>query len=155
MRANYFQGDTTMIGLLLASALGLIFVTALGIAGLASFWVQQRRRSIGIRRAIGAARGDILHYFQTENFLIVTAGIVLGAVWRVLLNLWLMKQYELTRLPLFYLPIGATAMWLLGQLSVLSPALRAALCNRCGNAVGVRGQESRNFRGRRWTYEYA
>lgn len=126
MRASYFQGDATMIGLLLASALGLIFVTALGIAGLASFWVQQRRRSIGIRRAIGAARGDILRYFQTENFLIVTAGIVLGLLLAVLLNLWLMKQYELPRLPLVYLPIGALAMWLLGQLAVLSPALRAA-----------------------------
>ncbi|MEO9091630.1 MAG: FtsX-like permease family protein [Rhodanobacter sp.] len=126
MRASYFQGDTTMIGLLLASALGLIFVTALGIAGLASFWVQQRTRSIGIRRAIGARRGDILRYFQTENFLIVSGGIVLGLLLAVLLNLVLMKQYELPRLPLFYLPIGAAAMWLLGQLAVLSPALRAA-----------------------------
>jgi len=126
VRASYFQGDTTMIGLLVASGLGLIFVTALGIAGLASFWVQQRRRSIGIRRAIGAARSDILRYFQTENFLIVTAGIVFGLLLAVLLNLWLMKQYELPRLPLFYLPIGALVMWLLGQLAVLSPALRAA-----------------------------
>jgi len=126
MRASYFQGDTTMIGLLLASALGLVFVTALGIAGLASFWVQQRRRSIGIRRAIGAARGDILHYFQIENFLIVTGGVMLGLLLAVALNLWLMSHYELSRLPLFYLPIGALAMWLLGQLAVLSPALRAA-----------------------------
>ena len=126
MRANYFQGDTTMIGLLLASALGLIFVTALGIAGLAGFWVQQRRRSIGIRRAIGATRGDILRYFQTENFLIVSVGVVLGLLLAVLLNLILMKHYELPRLPLFYLPIGALAMWLLGQLAVLNPALRAA-----------------------------
>ncbi|MEO8777113.1 MAG: FtsX-like permease family protein [Rhodanobacter sp.] len=126
MRASYFQGDTTMIGLLLASALGLIFVTALGIAGLAGFWVQQRRRSIGIRRAIGATRGDILRYFQTENFLIVSVGVVLGLLLAVLLNLILMKHYELPRLPLFYLPIGALAMWLLGQLAVLNPGLRAA-----------------------------
>ena len=126
MRASYFQGDATMISLLLASALGLLFVSALGISGLASFWVQQRTRSIGIRRAIGARRGDILRYFQTENFLIVSGGIVLGLLLAVVLNLVLMKQYELPRLPLFYLPIGAAAMWLLGQLSVLSPALRAA-----------------------------
>ncbi|MDE2317475.1 MAG: ABC transporter permease, partial [Xanthomonadaceae bacterium] len=79
LRRSYFERDTTMIGLLIASALGLLFVTALGIAGLANFWVQQRTRSIGIRRAIGATRGDILRYFQTENFLIVGAGIVLGA----------------------------------------------------------------------------
>ncbi len=126
MRASYFQGDTTMIGLLLASALGLLFVTALGIAGLASFWVQQRTRTIGIRRAIGATRGDILRYFQTENLLIVGAGIAVGLVLAVALNLLLMQRYELPRLPLWYLPIGALALWALGQLSVLAPALRAA-----------------------------
>src|SRR5699024_535177 len=80
MRADYFSRDAAMVDLLLAAVIGLLFVTALGIAGLASFWVGQRTRSIGIRRAIGATRGDILHYFQAENFLIVGAGIVLGVV---------------------------------------------------------------------------
>ncbi|MCP1373538.1 ABC transporter permease [Dyella lutea] len=126
IRRAYFQRDTTMIGLLIASALGLLFVTALGIAGLANFWVQQRRRSIGIRRAIGATRSDILRYFQAENFLIVSAGVLLGTLLAVALNLLLMSHYELLRLPLWYLPVGALALWVLGQLSVLAPALRAA-----------------------------
>ncbi len=126
MREAYFQRDTTMIKLLIASGLGLLFVTALGITGLANFWVQQRTRSIGIRRAIGATRGDILRYFQTENFLIVSFGIVLGMLLAFALNLTLMKFYELPRLPLYYLPIGALLLWLLGQLAVLGPALRAA-----------------------------
>ena len=126
IRAQYFQRDTTMIGLLVASALGLLFVTALGIAGLANFWVQQRTRSIGIRRAIGATRGDILRYFQAENFLIVTGGVVLGVLLAIGLNLLLMQHYELPRLPLWYLPVGAVSLWLLGQLAVLAPALRAS-----------------------------
>ena len=126
IRAQYFQRDTTMIGLLITSALGLLFVTALGITGLANFWVQQRTRTIGIRRAIGATRGDILRYFQTENFLIVTGGVVLGVLLAVGLNLLLMKHYELPRLPLWYLPVGAAVLWLLGQLAVLAPALRAS-----------------------------
>jgi putative ABC transport system permease protein len=126
MRTRFFQRDTTMIGLLVASALGLLFVTALGIAGLANFWVQQRTRTIGIRRAIGATRVDILRYFQIENFLIVGAGVVLGVVLAVALNLLLMSCYELPRLPLGYLPIGALALWGLGQLAVLAPALRAS-----------------------------
>ncbi|HEY8683582.1 MAG TPA: FtsX-like permease family protein [Rhodanobacter sp.] len=126
IRAQFFQHDTTMIGLLLASVSGLLFVTALGITGLANFWVQQRTRQIGIRRAIGATRGDILRYFQTENFLIVTAGVVFGTLLACALNLVLMTQYELPRLPLYYLPIGALVLWGLGQLAVLGPALRAA-----------------------------
>jgi putative ABC transport system permease protein len=126
LRAAYFRHDRTMLGLLLAAATGLLVVTAVGIAGLASFWVQQRRRAIGIRRAVGATRRDILRYFQAENALIVGGGIALGAVLACVLNLALMTHYELPRLPLFYLPIGALALWLLGQLAVLGPALRAA-----------------------------
>ena len=84
------------------------------------------RKQIGIRRAIGATRGDILRYFQTENFLIVTLGIVIGMLLAFVLNAVLMKFYELPHLPLVYLPVGAIALWLLGQLAVLGPALRAA-----------------------------
>jgi putative ABC transport system permease protein len=88
--------------------------------------VQQRTRTIGIRRALGATRGDILGYFQTENFLIVAFGILPGIVMALGTNLVLMKFYELPRLPLLYLPIGAIALWALGQMAVLHSALRAA-----------------------------
>jgi putative ABC transport system permease protein len=126
LRQTYFRRDRAMAGMLLGVIVALLLVTALGIVGLASFWVAQRRRQIGIRRAIGARRIDILHYFQIENFLIVTFGIVLGMVLAYALNLLLMTQYELPRLPLYYLPIGAMVLWALGQLAVLGPALRAA-----------------------------
>jgi putative ABC transport system permease protein len=126
LRSDYFHRGRTMIALLIAAALGLLSVTGIGIAGLANFWVQQRRRSIGIRRALGATRHDILYYFQTENFLIVTAGITLGALLAYGLNMLLMVHYEQPRLPMLYLAAGAAALWLLGQLAVLGPALRAA-----------------------------
>jgi putative ABC transport system permease protein len=125
-RVEFFQGDRAMTGLLVGVIAALLLVTALGIVGLASFWVAQRRKQIGVRRALGATRGDILRYFQTENFLIVTFGIALGIVLAFAINLTLMKFYELPRLPFFYLPIGAIALWALGQLAVLGPALRAA-----------------------------
>jgi putative ABC transport system permease protein len=126
LRQRYFRGDRTMAGMMVGVIAALLLVTALGIIGLASFWVQQRRRQIGVRRALGATRSDILHYFQTENFLIVTGGIALGMTLAFGLNLALMRIYELPRLPLLYLPAGALALWLLGQLAVLGPALRAA-----------------------------
>lgn len=115
-----------MIGLLLAAGIGLLIVTASGIAGLASFWVQQRTRSIGIRRAFGATRADILRYFHAENFLIVTGGVLLGCVLAYGLNLLMMHYYALEVLPPGYLAVGAIALWLIGQVAVLGPALRAA-----------------------------
>ena len=126
LRHDMFKNDRAMAGMLTGVIAALLLVTALGIVGLASFWVAQRRRQIGIRRALGATRGDILRYFQTENFLIVSLGIALGMALAFALNLLLMTHYELPRLPLFYLPVGAVALWLLGQLAVLGPALRAA-----------------------------
>lgn len=104
----------------------LLLATAGGIVGLTSFWVAQRRRQIGIRRALGATRTDILRYFQLENALIVSLGIAIGLVLTVVLNLVLMQHFALKRLPLHWLPVGALMLWLLGQLAVLGPALRGA-----------------------------
>ncbi len=126
LRRTYFQSDRAMAGLLIAVIMAMLLVTALGIVGLASFWVQQRTKQIGIRRALGATRGDILRYFQTENFLLASAGIVLGMVAAYAINQVLMRHFELPRLPWTYLPVGAVLLWTLGQLAVLGPALRAA-----------------------------
>ncbi|HUA80032.1 MAG TPA: FtsX-like permease family protein [Dyella sp.] len=126
LRSEYFQQDVAMTHILVGVIAALLLVTALGIVGLASFWVAQRRRQIGVRRALGATRRDILRYFQTENFLIVSMGVVLGMALAYGLNIWLMLSYELPRLPAYYLPIGVVVLWLLGQMSVLAPALRAA-----------------------------
>jgi putative ABC transport system permease protein len=123
---EHFHDDRALIWLLLAVIGCLLALTALGVVGLSSFWVQQRTRQIGIRRAIGATRRDILVYFQAENLLIVTAGIALGSLGAIGLNLWLMADYELPRMSLAVLPIGALVLWLIGQLAVLGPALRAA-----------------------------
>lgn len=126
IRENFFKQDRVMAGLLVAVVTSLLVVTALGIVGLASFWVQRRRRQIGVRRALGATRGQILRYFQVENFLIVTVGIVVGMLGAYAISGWLMQHYALPPLPLYYLPIGAVVLWLLGQLAVLAPAIRAA-----------------------------
>ena len=126
MRQRYFRDDRSMAWLLVSTILALLGVTAIGIVGLASFWVQQRTRQIGVRRALGARRVDILRYFQTENLLLATAGIVLGCAAAIGINVWLMAHYAVPRLPVMYLPLGALLLWGLGQLAVLGPALRAA-----------------------------
>ena len=126
MRQSYYSRDRAVTWLLVIVSVLLLTITAFGIGGLASFWVQQRTKQIGVRRALGATRKQILHYFQIENFIIVTGGVVLGMLLAYGINQLLMGKYELPRLPWFYLPVGASALWLLGQIAVLWPALRAA-----------------------------
>ena len=127
IRHGYFNKDRAMAYLLAGVSIALLIITALGVVGLASFWVQQRTRQIGIRRALGATRGDILRYFQTENFILATLGIILGMGLAYAINLLLMDKYQVARLPITFLPIGAATLWLLGQIAVLAPALRASL----------------------------
>jgi putative ABC transport system permease protein len=104
----------------------LIAVTAAGIVGLTSFWVGQRHRQIGVRRALGARKIDILHYFQIENLLIAGIGAVLGVLLAIGLNLWLITRYEMAHLPVPYVLVGVAAVLLLGQAAVFVPARRAS-----------------------------
>jgi putative ABC transport system permease protein len=126
MRAAFFAQDRAMAWLMGGVCVALLLVTAMGIIGLASFWVQQRTRMIGTRRALGATQGQILRYFQVENLLLTTTGIALGLAGALGLSQLLMQSYALPRLPWVYLLAGAITLWLLGQLAVWVPARRAA-----------------------------
>jgi putative ABC transport system permease protein len=126
IRDKYFADMSSMAWMLVLVCVVMLAVTAFGIVGLTSFWVQQRRRQIGIRRAVGATRGHIMKYFQTENLLLSTAGVVIGMGLAYAINLYLMQHYEMARMPWSYLPAGAVALWLLGQFAVFGPARRAA-----------------------------
>lgn len=126
VRAKYFEQDQAMARLLLGVSIALLIITALGVVGLASFWVQQRTRQIGVRRALGATKRDIRRYFQLENFILATMGIIVGMALAYGMNMWLMDKYGVDRLSAIYLPIGAGLLWALGQIAVLGPAVRAS-----------------------------
>jgi len=127
IRAECYANDRAMMIILGTVIFCLLTITALGIVGMASFWVTQRTKQIGTRRALGATRGSILRYFLTENFLITTGGLLLGAFLSYAFSLWLMAHaQEAKLLPWHYVPIGFVSLWVLGQLAVLGPATRAA-----------------------------
>lgn len=110
---------TVVIGLLLT-------MTAAGIVGLASLWVTQRRKQIGVRRALGARRADIVRHFLIENLMITSLGVTVGLTLAVGLNQLLAPVTNLGALPAWALAGGGAAMLVLGALAVLGPALRAA-----------------------------
>jgi len=126
VRAHAYQTDRGMAIVMGVICVVLLTITAAGILGLTSFWVGQRRKQIGVRRALGATRRDILHYFLTENLLISTAGVVLGAVLALGLNVWLVSHFEMERMSLLYVLAGLVLLPLLGQAATLAPALRAS-----------------------------
>lgn len=126
IRQQAYRADIGMALLMGGVSLILLGVTAAGIFGLTSFWVDQRRRQIGVRRALGARRRDILSYFQLENLLIVGTGAVAGVALAIALNLLLISRYEMARLPVTHVLLGMLLVVGLSQLSTFIPARRAA-----------------------------
>lgn len=124
--AGAYRRDHSMTILLMSTVFLLVSITSLGIIGLASFSVRQRTKQIGTRRALGATRRDIMRYFMVENWLVTTMGIILGSALSVGFNVWLVDTYALGKLDLLYIPVGVAALWILGQLAVLMPAIKAS-----------------------------
>jgi putative ABC transport system permease protein len=125
IRRQAQRGNRTTIVILGVLSSLLLAVTAFGVIGLTMYWVGQRRRHIGMRRALGARRSDILWYFHTENLLIAGTGCVLGVALGLAGNTWLAARLEIHRMSLIYACSGALMVLVLCQLAVLWPALRA------------------------------
>ena len=117
------RGMAIMMGIVCAV---LLAITAAGIVGLTSFWVGQRRKQIGVRRALGATKRDILTYFLTENFLIGGVGVIAGSAMAIGMSMWLQQHFETERMSVVYVAVGVVLLLLLGQGAVLAPAMRAS-----------------------------
>jgi putative ABC transport system permease protein len=126
VRKQRYRSDRTLSWMLVTVSGLLLLITASGIVGIASLWVTQRRKQIGVRRALGARRVDIVRYFLTENFMITSAGVFAGVLMALALNHLLVTRLEMERLPAVYLLAGTGVFWLLGVIAVYGPAWRAA-----------------------------
>ena len=104
----------------------VLAVTMLGLFGFAAFAVASRTKEIGTRRAIGARRADIVKMFLLENWLITTAGIVIGATTTVVFAAQLHTLLELPRMPIIFLVGSMGLIWIAGLLAALIPALRGS-----------------------------
>jgi putative ABC transport system permease protein len=125
-RNERYRADKALSWMLVTVSVMLLVITASGIVGIASLWVTQRRKQIGVRRALGARRADILRYFIAENLMITSAGVIGGALLAIALNQLLVSKLEMAKLPLVYLLLGTGVFFVLGIIAVYAPAWRAA-----------------------------
>ena len=106
-----------------AVALG---IAGLGVANALLAAVRERRREIGVLKAIGARDRDILRWFLLEAFAVGTVGGVLGAMAGLLIALWVgisVKAY-LTEQGLQSIQFGDVSWPLIGA-AILGTSLLA------------------------------
>ena len=86
-RMHKDSAETRSYGLLLALFAALaLFLAAVGIYGVMSYWVTQRTREMGIRLSFGARPRDLHRLVIGEGIRLALAGIVAGALGAAFLN---------------------------------------------------------------------
>ena len=125
-RQRFHNSDRLLVASLNAVMVLLVVVTALGIVGITSFSVAERRRQIGTRRALGATPAAIVRYFLVENWIVTTTGVILGLGLAYALNYGLVTWVAGSRLDWRVLAPGVAFLWVLGLAAALGPALRGS-----------------------------
>lgn len=125
-REESYRLDSAMATILFTVIVTLIFITSMGIVGLAVFGINRRRKQIGTRRALGATQVEILRHFMIENFFISSVGVSLGAVFTIGFSIMLSSLFESPTMDWYYTPVGMVILIAIGQVAVLGPSARAA-----------------------------
>ena len=124
-KGRWFSGSKIVVTTMTCIAIALVVVTALGLLGITSLAVAERTKQIGTRRALGATRADILRHFLIENWLVTTAGLLIGVFGTYALNVLLVSKVSDAKMPWQLVVAGMVLLWLNGLLATLPPALRA------------------------------
>jgi len=115
--------DTLFLGL---GAVALL-VGAIGVANVMVISVLERRSEIGLRRALGATRGQIRAQFLAEAVLLSLAGGAAGVILGVIItSVYGRAHGETILIPFQAWTGGLCAALLIGALAGLLPAIRAA-----------------------------
>jgi len=123
-RQNNTLGTYMVVAAVILMVLGVVMLGAIGIA---SFLVAERMREIGVRRALGATRGDIARSFILENFALSTLGLLAGTGLSLALNQFLVQKWlSFAVLDFQHVFLGIILFWGTGLLASSIPALRAS-----------------------------
>jgi putative ABC transport system permease protein len=124
-------GQRRLSMLLLGVFGGLAMLLAsIGIYGVMSFDVTRRSQEIGVRMALGAARGSVLSLVFRQGFVLAVSGIVIGLVCALALTRVLQAQlFGVGRTdPATFIGVGI-GLAAVASLAILIPALRATRVN--------------------------
>ncbi|MFI6206965.1 ABC transporter permease [Streptomyces sp. NPDC051041] len=125
--AAKLAAEEAFTGLLLGVGAVALLVGGIGVANTMVITVLERRTEIGLRRALGATRGQIRTQFFTESLLLAALGGLGGALLGTLVTTaYAAHRHWPLSLPAEALAAGVGGTLVIGALAGLYPAVRAA-----------------------------
>lgn len=107
-----------------------IFVACLGLAGLASFTAEQKKKEVGIRKILGASSANIMFFLSKEfSILVIIAAIIASPIAWYLMSGWLQEfAYRISiGVGIFFL--SASIAMLIAWITVSVQTAKAAFDN--------------------------
>jgi predicted permease len=127
---SFYKHENQIAQLYKTFALIAIFLSCLGLYGLASFMAVQRLKEVGVRKVLGATSAHIIYLFSREFLLLITIafGIAAPVSWYFMHN-WLQNYPFRVDLNWWIFIAGGLLSVVIALTTVSFQALKAAMAN--------------------------
>ncbi|MBZ0236679.1 MAG: FtsX-like permease family protein, partial [Deltaproteobacteria bacterium] len=116
----------SVLGVLASMVGAIVVVVLIGSMGLTYYLVARRTREIGLRRAMGATRRDVIGELMLENLLLTAAGAVIGLAIVLFVLPALFQEQEEFHIKWSLVALSVAGVAALNLLATLVPASKAA-----------------------------
>ncbi|BAU54283.1 macrolide transporter ATP-binding /permease protein [Mucilaginibacter gotjawali] len=127
---NFYKQESQLAALYKIFAAIAIFLSCLGLYGLASFMAVQRIKEVGIRKVLGATTGNIVYLFSKEFIILVVIAFVIATplAWYYM-HQWLQAYAYRINISWWLLAAGGLAAIVIALATISFQAIKAAIAN--------------------------
>ncbi len=127
---SFYQQENQLAQLYKIFAAIAIFLSCLGLYGLASFMAVQRIKEVGIRKVLGATAGSIVYLFSKEFIILISIAFVIAApvAW-YFMNKWLQDYVYRIDISWWLFAAGGAASIIIALATISFQAIKAAVAN--------------------------
>lgn len=127
---SFYKQENQLAQLYKIFAAIAIFLSCLGLYGLASFMAVQRIKEVGIRKVLGATAGNIVYLFSKEFIILITIAFAIATpvAWYYM-HRWLQAYVYRIHISWWLFIIGGLMSILIALLTISFQAIKAAGAN--------------------------
>lgn len=127
---NFYKQENQLAQLYKIFAAIAIFLSCLGLYGLASFMAVQRIKEVGIRKVLGATAGNIVYLFSKEFILLITIAFAIATplAWYYM-HQWLQDYAYRISISWWLFAAGGLIAIMIALATISFQAIKAAMTN--------------------------
>jgi ABC-type antimicrobial peptide transport system permease subunit len=127
---SFYKQESQLSQLYRIFAAIAIFLSCLGLYGLASFMAVQRIKEVGIRKVVGASTGNIVYLFSKEFVILIATAFAIATpiAWHFM-HQWLQDYAYRVNISWWLFAAGGLVAIIIALASVSFQAIRAAIAN--------------------------